>query len=203
MPIEAIIWDIGGVMARTVDRQPRTTLASRFGLTYESLETLVFGGDQGRMAQLGEITYQQHLRWVCSQLGIPPKDGSQFMDDFFGGDILDRKLVTFIRRLHKKYKTGIISNGFDNVRSHLHAKWAIADAFDHIVISGEVGLMKPDPHIFSLALNGLGAEPAQSVFIDDVAKNIEGARAFGLQAVQFITPEQTIAEITQLISNHH
>ena len=199
MSIKAIIWDIGGVLVRSVDRQPRTDLAARFGLTYEALENLVFGGEQGRLAQLGEVTSTSHLAWVCQQLGLPASTAGEFMKGFFGGDFLDPELVAFIRKLHKKYKTGIISNGFDDVRSAVHNKWAIADAFDHIVISGEVGLMKPDVRIFALSASGLHIEPSEGVFIDDMPANVAGARAFGLQAVQFISAQQTIAAVQALL----
>ena len=57
MTIQAIIWDIGGVLARTIDRQPRLQLAARFGLTYEQLEGLIWGGERGAWRK-GE-KYQQ------------------------------------------------------------------------------------------------------------------------------------------------
>jgi len=199
MPIKAIIWDIGGVLVRSIDRQPRTELAAKFGLTYEALENLVFGAAQGRLAQLGEVTSTSHLTWVCQQLGLPASAGGEFLTAFFGGDALDQDLVAFIRKLHKNYKTGIISNGFDDVRSAIHNKWCMADAFDHIVVSGEVGLMKPDPRIFALSASGLQIEPEEGVFIDDMPANVAGARAFGLQAVQFNSTPQTIAAIKALL----
>ncbi len=199
MPIEAIIWDIGGVLARTIDRQPRTSLASQFGLTYEALEKLVFGGENGRLTQLGEITTRQHLAWVCGQLGLPASQGAEFMAAFFGGDRLDEELVAYIRRLHTHYKTGIISNGFDDVRCTIHDKWRIADAFDHIVISGEAGLMKPDPRIYLLAVSGLKVEPEAVVFIDDVARNVSGAQAVGMQGIQFLNPAQVMSDLNRML----
>ena len=201
MAIKAIIWDIGGVLVRTLDRQPRTELAERFGYTYETLEQLVFGGDAGHAAQLGHVSSNQHTAWLCQELGLPAAAGETFMRQFFGGDALDRVLVNAIRAWHGPYKTGIISNGFDDVRSMVHHKWAMADIFDHIVVSGEVGLMKPNPRIFDLAVSGLQIQPGEGVFIDDMPANVDGAQAFGLRAIQFRSTQQVIADIQALLSS--
>jgi len=62
--------------------------------------------------------------------------------------------------------------------------------FRDIVVSGEVGLVKPDPRIYALAIERCGLDPASTVFVDDVAANVEAARAQGFHAVQFTTPER-------------
>ncbi|MHB8648340.1 MAG: HAD-IA family hydrolase, partial [Thermomicrobiales bacterium] len=66
---------------------------------------------------------------------------------------------------------------------------------DGMIFSDEEGIAKPDPRIYRLAAERLGVRPEESLFVDDVLGNIEGARAVGMIAVHFRDTEQAIAEI--------
>jgi 2-haloacid dehalogenase len=86
-----------------------------------------------------------------------------------------------------------------------HETWPIARArfdffgrFEDVVVSGEVGLVKPDPQIYRLAIERCRLVPAQTVFVDDVPGNVEAARAEGLRAVHFTTPERLRADLVRL-----
>lgn len=200
MTIQAIYWDIGGVLIRTLDRRPRQELAERFGLTYQALEELVFGSENGRRAQRGELLEAE--RWVClaDELGVSPDEIPAVRRAFFGGDSLDEHLIAYIRRLHPRYRTGIISNGMSGARKLIEETYGLARVFDHFTISAEVGFMKPDARIYQHALAGLNVEPAASVFIDDFLRNVEGARAAGMHATHFRNPDQTLAELDALLA---
>ena len=199
MSIQAIYFDIGGVLVRTEDRTPRTRLAVRLGMTYEALEELVFGGESGCKGQLGEITAEQQWTYVCQQVNWPLTDWRNLEAEFFIGDRLDIELVDTIRGLHARYKTGLISNALSNVRAAIKDKWRMADAFDTLIISAEVGLMKPDPRIFQIALQSLGVQPAEAVFVDDFPHNVEGARAVGMHAIQFRNPKQVRQDLEAIL----
>ncbi|MFP4127070.1 MAG: HAD family hydrolase [Alphaproteobacteria bacterium] len=71
---------------------------------------------------------------------------------------------------------------------HARARFAWLEHFRDILVSGEVGMKKPDARIFRLMLQRIGVEPAAVVFIDDVVDNVESARAIGMQAVHFTSP---------------
>ena len=64
-------------------------------------------------------------------------------------------------------------------------RFAVLEVFGDIVVSGEVGLVKPDPAIYRLALERFGLSPGSCVFVDDRAVNVDGARAVGMRAVRF------------------
>ena len=73
------------------------------------------------------------------------------------------------------------------------------DAFDAIVISSEVGVMKPELKIYRLALGQLKVEPAEAVFVDDMPANVEAARLLGMQAIRFQSPEQILDELAEVL----
>ena len=68
------------------------------------------------------------------------------------------------------------------------ARWPFLRQFGVTVVSGEEGLLKPDPAIYHLLLERAGLEPGRTVFIDDSETNVAGARAVGMQAVHFTSP---------------
>jgi epoxide hydrolase-like predicted phosphatase len=199
MSIRAIIWDLGGVLLRTEDRAPRREAAARLGLTYEQLEDLVFNGDLGTRAQLGEMTDLELWEGVRQALNLPREELPWLREAFFGGDRLDGDLVNFVRSLRPRYQTGLISNAWNDLRDFMARRLKIMDAFDHLVVSGEEGVMKPDPRIYRLSLQGLGVEAHEAVFIDDNLRNVEGARAVGMHAVRFLDPEQARRELQELL----
>ena len=91
----------------------------------------------------------------------------------------------YIRKLHPRYKVGLLSNAWDDLRQTLHERWNIDGLFDEMIISAEVKMVKPDPRIFHLAVERLGVQPAEAIFIDDIAENVEAARREGLFAIQY------------------
>jgi glucose-1-phosphatase len=203
MGIQAVIWDLGGVLLRTEDYAPRRALAQRYGMTLGEIEELVFSGESGDRAQLGEIKVEQHWENQRAKLGLRPAELQAFRDQFWGGDRLDTDLVAYIRGLRQSYKTGLLSNAFSDLRRVVTETWKFADAFDEMIISAEVGLVKPDPRIYQLALDRLGVAPEAAVFIDDFSHNVDGARAVNLKAIHFKDPQQARGELENLLNGSH
>lgn len=199
MHIQAVYFDIGGVLLRTEDRAPRDNLAARLGISRDELNDLVFAGEQGLRAQRGQINADELWESVRQTLHLPREVLPQVKQEFFGGDRLDTDLLDTIRSLHRRYKTGIISNATDDTRPVIEGRWGMADAFDAIILSAEVGVMKPDARIFHIALQALGVQPSEAVFVDDFPQNIEGARAIGMHAIQFHTSEQTRQDLEAIL----
>ncbi len=197
--IQAVCWDVGGVILRTVDQAPRERLALHLGTSRRALEELVFASTLGRQVQLGEATIAQLWEHVAQTFGLSPEGLAAFQAAFWGGDRLDTGLVDYIRSLRGSVRTAVISNGWLNLRENL-LRWGIADAFDVIVVSAEAGVLKPDPRIYSLALERLAVSPAQAVFVDDFIENVEGARRAGMLAVHFRDPIQARAEVDALLN---
>ena len=202
MTIKAIIFDLGGVLLRTADFSPRDRLAARLGMNRYELEELIFGGESGDRAQRGEITVQEHWEHLQRQLNYSPQQFKALLDEFFAQDRLDDDLMDYVRRLHKTYQTVLLSNAWDDLRKVIAEKWHFEDAFDNIIISAEVKLVKPDEHIYRLALDRLGVDPEQAIFVDDMQRNVDGAKAVGLHGIRFFTPQQMCFDLEQLLNGH-
>jgi epoxide hydrolase-like predicted phosphatase len=183
--IQAVIFDVGGVLLRTEDRSVRRRLEQRLGLGEGEAEFLVFNSEHGRKAQLGLTSAAEHWSWLAQRLGLNEIELAQFQHEFWGGDRLDEHLIQMIRSLRSVYQIAIISNAMDDLHDLLTRKYPIADAFDLIVGSAYEHVMKPDAVIFERTLQRLGCQPQEAVFIDDFAHNVEGARRLGLQAIHY------------------
>lgn len=201
MSIQAVIWDFGGVILRTEDYSSRDRLAQKLGRTRQELEDLVFNHTSGELVQSGSIGEPEHWETVRRELNLNQQELLDFQIEFSSGDRLDSQLITFIRSLRPAYKTGLLSNNFPSFRQKLKEEWLIADVFDVIVISAEVGLLKPDERIYRLLLNQLQLAPHQCVFIDDFEHNLSGAKALGFHSIHFKSPAQAIGELEDLLHN--
>lgn len=199
MSIEAVIFDMGGVIVRTEDRQPRTSLAERLGLTYDQLSAIVFDSRSAQLALRGKITTAEHWENVREMLGLSTKEFPQVPEFFWGGDSLDRTLVDFLRDLRPQYKTALLSNAWDDLRGRIEDIWKIADAFDEILISSEIGLVKPDPRIYQRIIANLQVAPTEAVFVDDFQENIDGAQNAGISTIHFLNRKQVLRELGELL----
>lgn len=92
-------------------------------------------------------------------------------------------------------RTGLLSNSWGN--EYPREGWD--EMFDAVVISGEVGMRKPEPEIFAHTLDLLGVAAAEAVFVDDLSPNVDAARALGLVAVLHTSYDETALELERLL----
>lgn len=191
----AVIVDFGGVLVRSEDPRPRRDLARDLGLSVEALEDLIFASDLSLRAQRGEIPEPAFWRAVGERLGLfDPEAVHRLRARFFAGDRLNEALVAALRGWKGRVALGLISNAWSGLREVLR-RLGLLDLFDVVVISAEVGLLKPDPRIYRLALERLQVPPPMAAFVDDLPENVEAARALGLYGIRF---QETEAALRQL-----
>lgn len=111
------------------------------------------------------------------------------------------QLINYIHEIKGSYKIALLSNSSGpHLRSVLSEK-GILDLFDELFISGEIGHAKPDPEIFTFALEKLSIAPEQSVFIDDQAVNTKAAKELGMHSIiykNFIDFKDKLEKILKL-----
>jgi epoxide hydrolase-like predicted phosphatase len=94
-------------------------------------------------------------------------------------------------------KTGLISNSWGDGLAYDPAM--LEELFDAVVISGEVGLHKPQPEIFHLGAERIGVAPQACVFVDDLRENCAGAEAVGMTAILHRGSEGTLPQLEELL----
>ena len=132
------------------------------------------------------------------RLKRPYEEMNTIRDEFFAGDIVDHQILDFLRSLRGKTKTGLISNAWSDLRDYL-VREKMEDAFDHIVISAEVGVAKPEAKIFQIALKQAGVSPNEAVFVDDFYVNIEGCEKVGIKGIHFKDAQSALAQLKLLL----
>jgi epoxide hydrolase-like predicted phosphatase len=195
MPIKAILFDYGGVLVQLIDETPRQQLADRYGIPLKRIYNLLFDTEASIQAALGEISMEHHWRAIHEILHIPPSERVEFVRQFWAADGLNCELVETLPALRERYRLGLLSNANDDLRQMLTERWQISDQFDDMIISAEVGLLKPDRRIYELAVSRLGVQADEALFIDDMPVNVEGAQIAGLQAIQYLNNLQVIEDL--------
>ena len=201
MAIKNIFIDFGGVLVRTEDKLPRTRAAAKINLSVRDLEKVIFGSESGLRASLGEIPEEAHWQEVANALRVKRDKADEITKEFFAGDRVDVTWLNALRKQRPEHKVALISNAWSGLRAFI-TREGFADVFDHMIISAEVGIMKPDPRIYLLALEELNAKGDESVFIDDMLANVEGARSVGMKGIHFTEPDRALQELQYLLNEH-
>jgi putative hydrolase of the HAD superfamily len=199
MPIQAVVFDIGGVLEIT---QP-----SSLARTWEPILDLRPGEMNSRLAEVaaagavGAISEQQAGQRIADILSLDAGQLLAFLADLWTEYLgtLNTDLAAYFASLRPRYRTGIISNSFVGARHREQQRYGFAEMTDLIVYSHEAGISKPDPRIYQLACDGLGVPAADMVFLDDLPENVAAARQAGLHAVLFRDTGQAIADIEALL----
>jgi putative hydrolase of the HAD superfamily len=186
MTIQAVLFDYGGVIGR-LDRQEMVRLEDKYGLPAGGFWDALFEIPAWHEVEVGRSSEREWLRAALDKLyelaGRPIPGIRQDWHHIWKG--IDEEVVSLARALRSRYKVGMISNATKNLEDILENHHGIIDLFDVVINSARVGVAKPDARIYHLAAETLGVPVSVCVFTDDLAQNIEGARAAGMQAFHF------------------
>jgi putative hydrolase of the HAD superfamily len=196
--VRGLLIDFGGVLTTNVFDSFRAFCEAE-GLDPDTVKRL-FREDPEALALLrrlerGEIDVDEFAEGFGPMLGIAETDG--LVERLFGGVTPDEQMLDAVRAAKRSgVRTGLISNSWGDTR---YDRDAFADLFDAVVISGEVGLNKPEPEIFRLGAERIGLEPAECVFVDDLKENCAGAEAIGMTAILHRGADDTNAQLEELL----
>jgi putative hydrolase of the HAD superfamily len=147
-----------------------------------------------RGLETGEIDEAAFEPRFASLLGLGEHQG--LIARLFAGLGPDEEMIGAVRAARAGgISTGLITNSWG---LGIYER-APVDLFDATVISGDVGMHKPQPEIYRLACERLGVEPAEAVFVDDLRENVTGAEAVGMTAVLHRESGETIARLEELL----
>jgi putative hydrolase of the HAD superfamily len=195
--MRGLLVDFGGVLTTNVFESFRS-FCRREGLAEDAVRQL-FREDRHalellRRLETGKLSEDQFAEQFGPLLGVEDHEG--LVDRLFAAMEPDEPMIEALRHARDAgIRTGLISNSWGRGR---YDRDSFGELFDGVVISGEVGLHKPQPEIFELGAKRIDVEPAQCVFVDDLRENCEGAEAVGMTAVLHRGAEQTLARLEEL-----
>ena len=108
------------------------------------------------------------------------------------------EMTAFVHSLRKRYSVAMLSNANDTVIGSLFTPEELRELFDDVVVSSSIGMIKPDERLFELAATRLDRLPEECVMIDDVARNIDGAKRAGMRGVVFTDLQQCKVALQEL-----
>jgi putative hydrolase of the HAD superfamily len=169
--VQAIVFDFFDV----IHSDPFNRWLKKYGYKREGkLE------ESSRLADIGHISEEEFYK----RLSLHSGQSLESVKAVFGNvNLVDKELVKFIAGLHRNYKIGLLSNSTSEYLRPILEIHNLMPLFDEIVISAEIGLLKPDAKIFNHILRKLQVKPQNAIFIDDNPRNVDAARAMGMPAV--------------------
>jgi epoxide hydrolase-like predicted phosphatase len=196
--VKGLLVDFGGVLTTNVFDSFKAFCRSE-GLPEDSVKTLFRERGEGlpllRRLEKGELTAEAFSQQFAPLLGVSPDN---LVERLFGGIGPDEAMLDAVRRSRAAgIKTGLISNSWGDGLAYDPA--LLEELFDAVVISGEVGLHKPEPEIFHLGAERIGVAPEECVFVDDLRENCAGAEAVGMKAILHRGPEGTLPQLEELL----
>jgi putative hydrolase of the HAD superfamily len=198
--IEAVLFDFGGVIL-TSPFDAFTTHEREHGLPEGFLRRLnATNPDDNAWARLerSEVDIEGFCALFESEAAAAghPVDGHAVLALLSGE--LRPEMVTAIRRIRERgLQLALLTNNFVSADAQ-PARPELAEVmalFDVVVESSRVGVRKPAPRFYALALDELGVEAERAVFLDDLGVNLKPARALGMRTIKVVDPGQALAEL--------
>jgi len=204
--VRCLISDYGGVLTTPIGHSWRIWAHD------EGLDVALFdyvmtqlceGGvdaEFGTGVELGTVTEPELERYLSQQLRR--LDGQPVLPDgllerLWAALVGEPDMIGVLRRARRQgVRTALLSNSWG--MGYDRGNWD--QLFDVVVISGEVGMRKPEPEIYRHTLACLGAEAGECIFVDDLPQNVRAAVALGMVGVHHTSVETTIAELEAVLS---
>lgn len=187
--VQAVILDYGMVLSRAQRRADVAAMRRRVGVVARAFRTAYWrhrpAYDDGLDGTAYWLRVLRDLRRVDRREEIPTlieRDVSSWTD-------YRREAWHLAARLRRQgRRVGMLSNAVPEIVARIRRDWDLDRYFDDVVLSYEVGLVKPDPKIYRAALERLGVAPDATLFADDRAVNVRAAERLGMRGFVFAGP---------------
>jgi epoxide hydrolase-like predicted phosphatase len=195
--VKALLVDYGGVLTADLESAYRS-FSSAEGLAPETILRLL-GEDEGALAEAhaletGELAEEEFERRFARRLGVVP---SGFLGRLAAALGRDEAMIAAVRRVHRAgVPTALVSNSWGLT---MYDHDLLDDLFDAVVLSGELGVRKPDRRMFLLAAERLGVTPRACILVDDFSWNCAAAEELGMRAVLHRGAADTLAALERLL----
>ena len=190
-------FDLGNVLLFFDHRRACRQMAALSGLDADLVWNIVFESGLELDYEAGRISTTDFYETFCRQTNARP-DFQLLVEAACDIFEVNAPIKPLVAQLGAVYRVGLLSNTnaahWQRVSDGRYG--LIPGIFEQIVLSFEVGLVKPDPKIFQHAAKLTGLAPPEIFYVDDVPGHVAAARAAGFDAVQYCTVSQLAAELT-------
>lgn len=196
--IKNVVFDIGNVILKW---HPAGVVAKLFPEKDALVLTQkLFKSQTWLDLNLGKMTELELIHIYHQTLGIDIQILIQLMQEIKESLLPIEHSIELLGYLQSRgYSLYALTDNVREIMSYLKLKYDFWNLFKGIVVSAEVGYLKPSPEIYQKLINGYDINPSESVFIDDLLTNVQGAQSQGLHGIQFLHPRQCIHDLTQLL----
>lgn len=195
--VDTLIFDQGGVLVWTRWHRVMEAWAILKGTEPQKVMDRMREGDAYAPFMRGEITRTEFRERMCGYLDIRP--GPAEFDSTWRSVIEPNlEIVSLIERLAGRFTLVIGSNTDELHQSQGLKVQPIIGAFDHFLLSYELGVLKPDPDFFRKGLESLELSPERCLFIDDRQDNVDSASEVGLRSVRY----ESVAQLEVVLGAH-
>ena len=197
--VRNVVFDFGGVL---VAWRPQDIIDSFYAEPElrRALRTHAFEHDDWLDMDRGMLDEASVVRRCAMRMARPEAELRALFDHVRAALVPIESTVALLRELRARgLKLYGLSNMSETVFAHLSGRHDFFGLFDGIVVSATVKLLKPEPAIYEHLRDRFKLDFAESVFIDDLARNVESARCVGLPAIQFTSTEQVRRELAPLL----
>jgi len=190
-----ILWDIGGVLlSNGFDLADRVRAVDQFRLDGPRFETA-----HERLMdpfERGTLTLDAYLEGVLP-VEFPAERRAEVRSFILGCSTAHPDVIAIARRLHAagRYRMAALNNESRELNDHRIRAFGLGAFLTDFFSSCYTGRRKPDAGAFALALDVLHRDPAVCLFIDDRPENVDAARAVGLRAIQYHTPDRLLDDL--------
>ena len=196
--IKSVIWDLAGVLLLTVKGTFNSLLAERLDAPLKEIER-VMSTPENDLWDMDEIDDDTFYTFLLNELSMPMEKKSILrkfvLDDFY----VDQELLAYIKNLHRSYSTALLTNFPAHLHDFMKTDWIMDGAFDDLIASCDVKLLKPDPAIYKLTLERIGYRAEETVFIDDREVNTKAAEKLGMNVIIYQNRPQTINDLEAIL----
>ena len=192
-PPVAVVFDLDGVIRDWNDAE-MADVELAYGLEPGTMLSIGFEPELGHAVMTGRIDYRTWMDTIRARVLAAHGDGVAGALDEWEANVglVDVPMLEVLRGVRRHATVALLSNGTTRLRRDLDVL-DLTDEFDVIFNTAELGIAKPDPAVFRHVLGELEVQPAQALFIDDLADNVEGARSVGIAAHQHRDRASTVA----------
>jgi epoxide hydrolase-like predicted phosphatase len=197
--VKGLLVDFGGVLTTNVFQSFRE-FSEREGLDPDHVKEKFRSDPEAlgllRKLEKGEVDVEEFEPKFAAAIGV--SDSAGLVERLFRGIGPDEPMLDAVRACRRAgVRTGLISNSWGTGLEYDAS--LMEELFDAVVISGDVGMHKPEPEIFELGASRIGVPAADCVFVDDLRENCEGAEAVGMTAVLHRGADTTLPRLEELL----